>query len=160
MLRIGPRTSLMACLLAVSGCGKESLVSATLVAGQPIAIDMLTVEVSDGRRTWIWAADDFSTGQDRPLPTTDEVQTASSGILDIRFRLESGGRLLSSGSAQIPLQDDWRWAVQFHASTDDPRCFGCFGARAFALDSMLRSPGRDSLWIVWGGNSISNPVIY
>ncbi|MEO8564029.1 MAG: hypothetical protein ABI601_18255 [bacterium] len=39
-------------------------------------------------------------------------------------------------------------------------CFGCLGARAFPLAAEYRRSTNDSVWVVWGGNSFKNPVIY
>lgn len=46
--------------------------------------------------------------------------------------------------------------------TVDPirQCFGCFGSVAFDLLPAYRTVDHDSIWVVWGGNSISNPVTY
>jgi hypothetical protein len=48
-----------------------------------------------------------------------------------------------------------------HQTTNpDEACFGCVGSQVFPLAPAYRATGRDSLWVVWGGNSISDPVIY
>lgn len=48
------------------------------------------------------------------------------------------------------------------SATTDPKfeCFGCLGSQAFPLIAEYQAPDRDSIWVVWGGNSISDPVIY
>jgi hypothetical protein len=46
-------------------------------------------------------------------------------------------------------------------STNPTRlCFGCIGARAFPLAAAYQRTERDSVWLIWGGNYIRNPVIY
>jgi hypothetical protein len=148
---------------ALSGCGDEARirVSARLVA--PLTLEMLTVTVRDGHRVVHWAGADFKTGTDDPIPSSPEVETATSGPdLEISFRLESAGAVLSTGTVVLPRRTDWRWGVTVSAATTSPEagCFGCFGSRAFDLAQAFRTPGRDSIWVVWSGNSISDPAIY
>jgi hypothetical protein len=39
-------------------------------------------------------------------------------------------------------------------------CLGCLGSRSFPLSVAYRRVAADSVWVTWGGNSISNPVVY
>jgi hypothetical protein len=39
-------------------------------------------------------------------------------------------------------------------------CFGCMGVQAFPLAAPYQRTRSDSVWLVWGGNSIRNPAIY
>jgi hypothetical protein len=149
--------------LALSACGDEARfsVSARLVA--PLTLEMLTVTVRDRDRVVHWAGPDFRTGTDDPTPSTPEVQTATSGPdLEVSFRLESAGAVLSTGTVVLPRRSDWRWHVTVWAATTNPEegCFGCFGSSGFDLAEPFRTPGRDSIWVVWSGNSISGPGIY
>ena len=70
--------------------------------------------------------------------------------------------MLSAGTVTLPLRRDWRWNVSVQSATTDPKfeCFGCLGSQAFPLIAEYQAPDRDSIWVVWGGNSISAPVIY
>lgn len=63
---------------------------------------------------------------------------------------------------RIDLRPDFGWELSFRRASSDPTamCFGCFGATAFPLGASLQVTAADSLWVVWGGNSISNPVVY
>jgi len=158
--RLGIGASFWAVLLL--GCGEEARISATAVLPSPLALDMLTVTVQDRGRTIEWTGDDFQASPSA-TPTTTEVETSTSGpALEVAFRLESDGVVLASGSATLPRKSDWSWNVTVDAATDDPRlsCFGCVGSQAFPLAESFRAPGRDSVWLVWGGNSISDPAIY
>jgi hypothetical protein len=57
---------------------------------------------------------------------------------------------------------DWGYAFTIRVDSLDPTryCFGCLGAHAFPLAAQYRRTVRDSVWVVWGGNSFKNPVVY
>jgi hypothetical protein len=68
------------------------------------------------------------------------------------------GGTTASGTFDLELRDDWYWNVILAQTSHDPMigCMGCFGSIRFTT-----SVEQDwSMWAVWGGNSISNPVVY
>ncbi len=145
------------------GCSKGSRISASATLSPPLSVAMLTVTVIDGNRQVTWTGSDFRPRTSNATPTTPEWGLQSDGgEIVVDFRLDSAGVALSQGSIQLPRRSDWRWGVTIVGSTADPRlgCFGCVGSKAFALSSGYRTVGHDSAWVVWGGNSISNPVTY
>jgi hypothetical protein len=156
-----PLLLIAACPLLV-GCGEEARISAEARLDSPLTVDMLSVTVRDRDRVWTWQASHFRSTTQRPTPSTPEVETRTSGSLEVSFRLEVPGQTLSEGTVTLPLRSDWRWGVTVMAATTDPQaeCFGCFGSSAFPLAEAYRTPQRDSIWVVWGGNSISDPAIY
>ena len=92
-----------------------------------------------------------------------EFETQRSGSIVIPFTLLWNGEdTATTGSVELPLKSDWRWGLDFYLSDVDPRdtCFGCMGSRAFDVDPALGLAPEVKLWAVWGGNSISNPVVY
>ena len=94
---------------------------------------------------------------------TREFDTPASGAARVSFVMVlPDGREVSSGDATVNLRGDWVWDFDLMASTADPKkqCFGCYGSKSFPLPADLRTTGRDSVWLVWGGNSIKNPVVY
>jgi hypothetical protein len=97
-----------------------------------------------------------------PTPTTAEEGTGTSGNAQVSFQLEDAGEVVSQGSITLPLQSDWRWGVTLMAAMIDPRegCLGCMGSKGFPLRESYRAADKDSIWLVWGGNSFSNPGIY
>jgi hypothetical protein len=149
------------CFLLV-GCGDSARISAEARLGAPLDVGMLTVTVRDLDREWTWQGSDFHATTTRPTPTTDQRDTHTSGSADVSFTLKDSGTVLSEGTVTLPLREDWRWGVTVTAQTTDPRqgCFGCVGSMAFPLAASHRAPDRDSIWVVWGGNSISDPVVY
>jgi len=156
---IKARFTLLAAALAA--CGPEARVTAEFLASPPIDVRMLTLDLDDGAHQWRWTADDFTT-EDGHIPRTPAIRTARKGILRVSVRVENIGAPVTQGTVELPLQSDWEWTIQLLTATEDPlrQCFGCSGARALPLPPALRPPGQDSLWIVWGGNSIENPVVY
>ena len=155
------RLSAAVCLL-LAGCGDSAKISAEARLGPPLDVGMLSVTVRDRDREWTWSGSDFHTTMTQPTPTTDERDTHTKGSAEVSFRLEQAGAVLSEGSVTLPLRADWRWGVTVIAQTIDPvqSCFGCVGSMAFPLAASHRAPDRDSIWVVWGGNSISDPVTY
>ena len=153
----------LAIVAAVVGCGDEARISASAVLPPPLAPQMLTVTVRDRDRVIEWNGASFRITPANGTPSTPEEAIGLSGPdLEVVFRLENEGELLSTGTVLLPRRRDWRWGVTVEASTTDPQlgCFGCLGSQVFPLDAGFQSPGRDSIWVVWGGNSISDPVTY
>jgi hypothetical protein len=94
---------------------------------------------------------------------TQPFTTPKSGKLQVQFTLtDSTGDHLSSGVVSLDIRADWRWSVDFVLSSQNPfnGCFGCLGYTSFPLDSVFQKGVRDSLYVIWGGNSIKHPVIY
>jgi hypothetical protein len=136
--------------------------NAMLYLNDPLTPAMLAVTVEDGTRRWSWTGADFTTGPESGIPVTPWIHTGTSGEARFSFELRDGDVMISSGSINLPLQDNWQWTVDLMARTTDPdpNCLGCSGAVAFPIAKAYRTDPRDSLWLVWGGNSISNPSIY
>jgi hypothetical protein len=157
------RLSLPAVVLFAGACGDEARISVTAALPSPLAVEMLSVEVRDVRQRIQWNASDFRPRPEDAALSTPEVETSTSGPdLEVSYQLESGGAVVSTGMVTLPRKSDWRWTVTIFASTTNPQedCFGCFGAQAFPLAEALRTPGQDSVWLVWSGNSINDPAIY
>ncbi len=153
-------------LLAAVACSDagddQALVSVTYFGAPPVMLDMLTVTISVATHQWVWSGSQFITDASNGSPHTPPVETPTTGTLQVHFRLTDGGIVVSSGEVELPLRPDWRWGISLHTETTDPvrSCFGCIGSKAFPLPVSLRTPGRDSIWFVWGGNSIKHPVIF
>lgn len=90
-------------------------------------------------------------------------RTPSQGTLHVVARLRSaGGEELAVGSAELDLRRDWVWSMDIWLGDGNPTetCLGCMGVLAFPVPESLIPEVTDSLFLVWGGNSISNPVVY
>lgn len=94
---------------------------------------------------------------------TSRLPTANAGSLMVHFTLLAPtDDTISTGNAAIPLKPDWIWEITYYVAPYNPiyGCWGCFGSSAFAMDSAYQDTIADSVFLVWGGNSISHPVIY
>ena len=154
------------CVLAVACCAAciddgADVHAATWLA-PPLDSAMLVVTVRDGGQSWQWRGADFRSTPDLGMPHSGHHETRTHGTMDVAFALVHQADTITSGQVSIPLRIGWRWRVDFMNATSDPiqLCFGCFGSVAFALPPAYRTVGRDSLWVVWGGNSRRHPVTY
>ncbi|HEX3159775.1 MAG TPA: hypothetical protein VHQ45_14745 [Gemmatimonadaceae bacterium] len=126
---------------------------------------MLRVRIDDGGRTYQLGPSDFIA---EPAGTTAiyrsrELSTRTRGTLRMAYALVApSGDTASLGQVELPLRSDWVYSVNVMPDTSDPaqRCFGCQGSRAFGLTAAYVRPDVDKVYVTWGGNSISNPVIY
>jgi hypothetical protein len=154
---------LLALLIAPIGCGNDARISISADIAPPLSLNMLTVTLRDRDRLLTWHGTDFRSRPENATPSTGDQDIFTSGPdLALNYQLESGGEVLSSGSLSLPRRSDWRWGVTIWARTTDPLegCFGCFDSAAFPLEQAFRAVDRDSVWLLWGGNSISDPAIY
>ena len=128
----------------------------------PLSIDGLTVHLDDGTRHWTVRGEELVHASGNVWRGAPQG-TARHGSLQVRFVLEgTDGTVASSGGITLSLKPDWIHGVDIHAATEDPRryCFGCQGSVRFELDPVAASPAADAIYVVWGGNSISSPVVY
>ena len=153
LIRIRAGGSFALLLLAATACSPEARVGVRYHSNTVVPRDLFTVDVQDGARV-------------RRLRGAEldgrEFSTATSGSLRFGYRAVSSTTIVSEGSVEVPLREDWRYGFDIFVDSLDPRrgCFGCMGARAFPLAAGFRRSAKDSVWIVWGGNSISNPAVY
>lgn len=150
--------ALAAFVLLACGDRDEATVSVNYVDVPQLPRNLLSVTMSDGARTRVLTLDDVGA----PGQYGREFATRRQGDLRIGFRFASSGLTLSEGEATVPLRSDWRYGFDIRVDSLDPTrlCFGCMGARAFPLAAAYRRTAGDSVWLIWGGNSIRNPVIY
>lgn len=127
----------------------------------------LYINFTDSDNSKSFSNQDF---QKRENPTTGElatpiIETATDGKLTVEFQLldSETEQKISEGDFKLDLKEDWRYSfyILSDSAEADPTegCFGCGGYFSFAY-SIDNSSSEDSLYVVWGGNSISNPVEY
>lgn len=134
-----------------------------------IASQELLIEGSDREKSWEINGNDFGPVSFDSALWTEPFNTASSGSLDVSFEITSAHQEeIANGTFQLPLREDWEWSISFRAdsASADPLvgCLGCSGFHTFEIDTTAASPssrsGQDSIYVVWGGNSLGNPVDY
>ena len=149
-----------AVLLVVAACGDDARLSVSVRSmPAPLNTSEVRYRIDAGSRAWTATLPATSTG----LSPQREFDTPTSGTARVAFTVVlPGGREASAGEVTVALRGDWSWGFELIAATEDPArvCFGCYGSKAFALPADLRAAGGDSLWLVWGGNSIKHPVVY
>lgn len=154
---LGP--ALLATALWLGACGSdEARASVSYYDAPTLPRTLLAVTVSDGgsaRR--LTSAEIGANG--RPAA---ELATRQSGTLSVAFRFADGAATIAEGSAEVPLRSDWAYGFTIHVDSANPRrtCFGCIGSTPFPLLARYRRTPADSVWLVWGGNSIRHPVVY
>jgi len=158
------RWATSALVVLVAGCADErSGISAAAWLSPPLNLSMLRLTFREGTRAWEARGGDFAPSADFGWPHSPEWATGQAGDIDVGFELaDSTGTGLVAGRITLPLRRDWRWRVDLINATDNPAlgCFGCAGSRAYALPPGYRASPSESLWVVWGGNSIRHPVVY
>jgi hypothetical protein len=92
------------------------------------------------------------------VPVSPWIATDTKGRLEVKVMVTDATGATAGGAFDLELRDDWHWNVMLTQYPHDPQigCMGCFGSHRFTT-----SVAQDwSMWAVWGGNSISNPVVY
>lgn len=159
----GGRTIVIIVIAAasVTACGGESRVQFGLHENEDVLRPLLTITATAGDWTLVLTGDEIGS-PDMPSHTR-EFETPGSGTLRVEAVLaRPGEEPLASGAIELDIRDDWSWGVGIHLTSHNPTdmCFGCIGYRAFAVPEDLLPEQNDSLFLVWGGNSISEPVVY
>ena len=117
-----------------------------------------TIRFDDGSGERIVRPSDFQL-REWGFPTSERIETRSSGTLDIHVTLSREGRPVAEGSVALPLKPDWIYGISLQAHARNPveSCLGCMGVRSFPISGETGS-NPEKLHIVWGGNSISAPT--
>ena len=161
---------LIVLLILLLGCitndnDELSLAQVRLVKDTLITKNMISVSISDGRSKWRFHSEDFEHNPNYIMAwCAPEIETRTEGLLVLQFYLrDPNGGIVSNGQIELPLKGDWRWGINIWHEHRNPyfACWGCAGYKSFPiLRSECKTSEKDSVFVVWGGNSISNPVWY
>lgn len=147
-----------------SGCrGDQANVKVGFHERDTLPISMLRVRLADGWNSYELGPADFNSNEGSSAYHTPTLPTRMHGALHLWFALvASTGDTVTSGAIELPLRRDWSYDIGIQADSTDPTrtCFGCQGSRSFSLAPDYVQPTFDSVYVWWGGNSISDPVIY
>jgi hypothetical protein len=121
------------------------------------------ISVSIGAPGWSRSltGNDFGTPESPIYSQTFDTPTSGDLRISVTLRDSLGGHV-NSGTVAVDIRPDWIWQLDIVLDNHNPfnGCFGCIGYKAFGVDSVYQASPGDSLYIVWGGNSIKHPVIY
>ena len=158
------------CLVMVVSCSDSECDQARIrfafyrsSLASPIQKDMLHISFSDDLSVKEAHGSEFFTDPDFGHPHSIWYETRTSGTVSVDISLVSeSGDTVSHGDMSLVLRPDWQWQIDFHICDNNPLeyCMGCFGHKAFGLKEAYQGSAAESLHVTWGGNSISNPVIY
>ena len=128
--------------------------------GVPVAA--LTINFDDGGGPRVARGVDLDPTKDR-ISRWPRFETRQRGTMLVSVILErSPGDTVATGGVVLPLRQDWRWGVDIFVAGPNLAnpCLGCEGVRAFPLRDQSPAGQADSLFLIWGGNSISKPVVF
>jgi hypothetical protein len=150
------------CALCGVGCVDGSRVQVRTDLDAPLTDVTVVFTFNQAHSSWEWRAV-AAPSEPRFVRASPEFETRTGGELFLSIAIEHPtDGTIATGAITVPLRPDWLWGVSVRNATSNPAeyCFGCWGSTAVALPPAYRTAGRDSVWIVWGGNSITNPVTY
>jgi hypothetical protein len=158
------------------GCSEDqSLVRVKFYKDTLLTKEMLSITISDGNSVWRYgpsSSDGSSSWPHGPSPlhsylgawSTPEIETRNEGTLLVQYQFkDSNGALVSGGRVALDLRKDWGWGIDIYHTDRNPYrlCMGCFGYGSFPiLGSAYLTSDSDSVFVIWGGNSISYPAEY
>lgn len=156
----------LAICFTVTGCSlfgndDQSRVRLNIDGNIQLLRSTITVQLNTPAWTKTLNGSDFGTPG---APTyTQTFTTATSGDLEAVITLtDRTGSHISSGTITLGLEPDWAWSITIVLDNRNPyyTCFGCMGYKTVETDTVFQRSASDSLFVVWGGNSIKHPVIY
>ena len=160
----------LSCIVFLSGCGifeteDNSTIKFGTIKNQVLNNGTISIVAIDNSEIWNSSGKiDTNYTNGSYSWESKKHSTSTNGNIVVLFEIKNDeNSIISKGEISIPLKQDWAWSVDVHHSNMNPMlaCFGCFGSKSFPiLDSAYIINDTDSIFIVYGGNSISHPVIY
>jgi hypothetical protein len=140
---------------------EEARVRVVAIGWEDGALELpwLEIRLDDGETARTVQGAELRSDATYAQPHSAWFSTPASGDLRVTVSImPAGGPVVAEGTATLELRADWGWEVQVHVAPEDPAtmCFGCAGSLR------LGSTGgaAETVWLVWEGNRISEPVVY
>jgi len=135
---------------------------------QNFSADEVSITTTGTKSGLSIAKSDFTGNDGDHFPgSTKSFNTVNDGTMTVSFSFLNENSELAEGDFEIELKEDWQWSVNFQINSADYNpfegCFGCQFYESFKLNSEALTNSEteaDSLYVVIGGNNISEPVIY
>lgn len=153
----------LALTVVLAACGKvqESRIQFGVQGDVQTLRPLLTVTATS--TAWSLVLDGTDIGTTENPNRTPQFRTPGDGTVVVSVLLgNSLGQPLASGDIQLELRRDWVWGIDIYLTNRNPfeTCFGCRGYRAVPIPAGIAAEPDDSLFIVWGGTSISHPTVF
>lgn len=153
----------LALTVVLAACGKsqESRIQVGVQGDVQTLRPLLTVTATSAG--WSLVLDGTDIGTTENPNRTPQYRTPKAGTLNVSVVLARPGEpALAGDSIQLQLRRDWAWGIDVYLTNRNPfeMCFGCRGYRAVPIPAGIAAQPDDSLFIVWGGTSISHPTIF
>lgn len=166
-----PFYSILFLSLLISGCslfGSDEEPAEILFTVQNFSAEELSISTTGVKSGLNISKNDFSGNDGGHVPgSTESFNTDNDGMMTVTFSFLNENSKLSEGEFEIELREDWQWSINFQIGSADynplDNCFGCQFYESFELNPMALDNSEteaDSLYVVVGGNYISEPVIY
>lgn len=157
--------------LLISGCslfGSDEEPAEILFTVQNFSAEELSITTTGKKSGLNIAKSDFTGNDGGHVPgSTESFSTDNDGMMTVMFSFLNENSELSEGEIELELREDWQWSVNFQVGSADynplDTCFGCQFYESFELNPMALGNSEteaDSLYVVVGGNYISEPVVY
>lgn len=157
-------------ILIFSGCslfGNDDEPAEIQFTVQNFSSDELSITTTGTKSGLNLSKNDFTGNDSQGLGSTNSFSTDNDGLMTVSFTFINETSVLSDGEFELDLREDWQWSVNFQIGTADfnplDNCFGCQFYESFELnpESLSSSESEaDSLYVILGGNFISEPVDY
>lgn len=157
--------------LAISGCtlfGDDDEPADIQFSVENVNSDEIFILINDSKSRYEITEEDFTGSENNSFPgTTKTYGTATDGSINIIFSFHNQSIELASGEFALELKEDWLWGVNFLVASAEfnplTSCLGCQSYKSFKLQPEALSNTDevpDSLYVVFGGNYISEPVVH
>lgn len=163
--------SILLLSLFISGCslfGSDEEPAEVQFTVQNFSTDELSITTAGSKTNLSISKNDFSNNEGGELPgSTSAYSSENKGTMTVSFSFLNETSELSGGEFELELREDWRWGVNFQIGPADydplETCLGCQFYESFELNQEALSNTEseaDSLYVIVGGNYISQPVVY
>ena len=122
----------------------------------------IIIEYKDGQFEYLITGNNFFIDKHFAQQHTVEYETSKENYFYSSIICKRMEELIAKGSINLPLKNDWCWHIQIYIGSENPYlyCFGCQGYKSFPIHDKYKSSPIDSMYIIWGGNTITFPRLY
>ena len=144
-------------IVAAAACNDEARVEVDYQRDQIVPRAQTVVTLEDGVHRYFVTGQALTGSGSRP-----SYSTLNTGVLRVSVSMTDATGAITTGRLSLPLRADNGYGISIAIDSANPArsCLGCGGSTAFPFRASLARSLRDSMWLNWGSNSISNPVTF